>query len=422
MKTERSRVQIAGWVFFGLAVALLFVQAVSLYNRGSKGESDVGVFYRTALLMREGAGGEIYAQRDSVTGWPISIPPAGMALFQPFAMLGPEGSTFAWALFNVLVALVAVFVLKRTLEAQGDELFVRSFPWLAGMFLVLAGGSMQVGQFSLLFVACWVIAIYASSTNKVGLQALMWALPSAIKLYPALLFASPFSVPTDKRSKVVLAGWFALSLAVVVLIVPYLFYGSRTWDLNASFFNEIVLDPSGRLKWMQALGSTANQSLDSVLIRYLSWYPKFHEEYPYIPTAHLDLDAVRMLGHVARAIIVAFTVAAVVKCRRRCAPSALDMLLMAALWSSTLYAILPETRARYAVYAFLGFVPLVLIAQKKGWRHAVLVSAVFLLVMGAIPKPLEVWGVGYVGTFALWVANLLLVRGGRPRPSTEAGS
>ncbi len=418
MKTSGRR-PIAGWVFFGFAVALLFVQAVSLYQRGSKGESDVGVFYRTALLLKDGAGGEIYSQRDSVTGWPISIPPAGMALFQPLSFLDPSSATLVWAVFNVLVALGAVLAMKALFEVLAEERLVSAFPWLAGMFLVLASGSVQVGQFSSLFVACWVFALYAASKGRVGLQAFMWAVPSAIKLYPVLLFASPFSIGGKARGRVALFGWFLLSLVVLALVVPYFFYGARTWDLNSSFLNEIVFDTSGRIKWMQALGTTANQSLDAVLIRYLSWYPKFHEQYSYIPTLSLDLDTVRMLGHVVRAAMLAVTVGLVVRFRSRTATTdPLALLMMAALWSSTLYAILPETRARYAVYAFLGFVPLVMLAREKGWGHTAFIAATFLLVMGLVPKPMEVWGVGYIGTLALWIANLRLV--GRNRDYARA--
>jgi hypothetical protein len=406
MKTTGKR-SIAGWVFFGTTVALLLVQAVSLFERGRKGESDVGVFYRTALLLKEGASGEIYAQRDSVTGWPISIPPAGMALFQPLASLDRSWSTAVWAVFNVLVALAAVCALRKLCDLLDDERLRTAFPWLAGMFLLLAGGSVQVGQFSSLFVACWLFALLAASSGKVGLQAFLWAAPSAIKLYPALLFASPLSTKCASKWKTIL--WFFVALFALAFFVPFLFYGPRTWGLNVSFFNEIVLDTGGRLKWMQALGTTANQSLDAVLIRYLSWYPKFHQEYTYVPTARIDLDTVRVLGHVVRAVILAVTVTVVAKFRKRSANGLLDLLLTAALWSSTLYAVLPETRARYAVYAFFGFVPLAMIATEGTWKHRASTVAVFLLVMGLIPKPLEVLGIGYLGTLALWVVNLRLL-------------
>ena len=392
------------WVFFCLTVAVLIAQAVSLYDRGKDGESDIGVFYRSARLLREGAGGEVYAQRDSVTGWPISIPPAGMALLQPFAALDPAAATALWAAFNVLVALLAVVALRRVLLAVELQ---RPYPWLAGVFLLLAGGSLQVGQFSLLFASSWIFALYLAQLRP-ALSQLMWAMPAAIKLYPALLFFAPLSGKERFRSTAWLIAW----LLVLAFLLPLPFYGLRTWDLNVGFFNEIVLDPGGRLKWMQALGTTANQSLDAVLIRYIGWYPKFHEHYTSVPTARLDLDTVRLIGHLVRAVLLAVTVWATVRYRRSApSPDATSLLVTAALWSSALYVALPETRARYAVYAFLGFVPFALyVIQSTSPRQRTLraacFAAVLLLVMGLIPKPLEVAGVGFLGVAALWAFNV----------------
>lgn len=392
-------------VALAIVAALLCVfQAVSMVQRGAKGESDVGVFFRTAQALDDGAGGEVYAQRDSVTGWPISIPPAGMAIFQPFARLGLLWGSVAWAGFNLALAALGVVAIRRLVDAA-------QFPWLAAIFLVLASGSVQVGQFSVLFVVCWLWALLATTQGR---AAVLWTLPAAIKLYPLLLFGAPLST-NDRRANARLIVWSVVALVTLAFAVPFLFYGVRTWGLNVGFVNEIVLDPSGRVKWMQALGSTANQSLDALLIRYLSWYPKFHEQYA-LPTTRVDLDTVRLLGHVVRIAIIGATIAAVVRWRRRRSiplPSSLiphpSALTMAALWSATLYAVMPETRARYAVYAFLAFVPLVVWAQGKGWRGAGLVAVLFALVMGLLPKPLEVLGVGYLGTLALWLINLRLL-------------
>lgn len=404
-----------GVAVFVLAALLCVFQSVSMVERGSKGESDVGVFFRTAQLLGDGAGGEVYAQRDSVTGWPISIPPAGMALFQPFAMLGQMWGSVAWSVFNLVLAALGVLAVRR-LVASG------SYPWLSAMFLILASGSIQVGQFSVLFVVCWLWAILATRQSA---AAVLWTLPAAVKLYPLLLLAAPFAT-TNKRASGKLVAWSLASLVVFAFVLPFLFYGARTWDLNVGFVNEIVLDPSGRVKWMQALGSTANQSLDALLIRYLSWYPKFHEQYA-LPTAKLDLDAVRLLGHAVRFAIIALTIVAVVRWRRaglwsgssETCPQSLHpspptvlhaTLVQAALWSATLYAVMPETRARYAVYAFIAFVPLVAWARGKGWRGATLTVVLFALVMGLLPEPLEVLGVGYLGTLALWLTNLRLLK------------
>jgi hypothetical protein len=403
-----------GWVAFWLSAVLVVVQAVSLTNRAATGESDFGVFYRTAHLLAEGAGGELYEERDSATGWPISIPPAGMAVFQLFSYLRPAVAGAAWGAFNLLLCALALLALRRIFErseASQAELSI-AFPWLGAVFLVLASGSVQVGQFSVLFVACWVFALYFLAIGKVGRAMLMWAAPAAIKLYPLLMFAIPFSTSEDRRAALRMVGWFVLSLLALWYVVPSLFYGTRVWELNASFFENVVLDPSGRVKWMQALGSNANQSLDAALIRYLSYYPKFHDRYGWIPTANWDLEAVRMLGHAVRLLFIGVTVWATVRWRRgRASSGTYDLLTMAALGSSTLWICMPETRARYAVYAFLGFVPLALWAMQAENRAGRIIGfvVVLALVLGFLPPLLEVVGVGLLGSLALWMFNLWYV-------------
>ena len=398
---------VAAWVFFGLAALVLVSQAVSLYDRGKDLESDFGVFYRTCRLLDEGAGGEVYRERDSVTGWPISIPPAGLALFQPFSRMSPPAAAIGWGLLNLAAAIVGCLLLRRLVDD-------RLFPWIGGVFLALASGSMQVGQFSILFASAWILGAWLLSRSRESSFA--WAWPAATKLYPTLLVAVPLSLSTSWKTTVRHLAFFCLFVLVFAYLVPLPFYGSRVFDLNASFANEVLFDTGGRLKWMQALGTTANQGLDAVLIRYLSWYPKFHEQYS-VPTLALDLDAVRLIGHAVRAVILAYTIAAVVRWRKSRSISYTDALKMAALWSATLYLCLPETRARYAVYVVLAFIPLAHWCKGSVLRQAAAV-AVFLLVLGVMPKPLEVYGAGLLATLALWLVCLQSLRDQRPHLAT----
>ena len=77
-----------------------------------------------------------------------------------------------------------------------------------------------------------------------------------------------------------------------------------------------------------------------------------------------------------------------------------DVLMMSALWSSTLYLMLPETKARYAVYTFIGFLPLLEAAVNEDEPTAVRVRAfaevVFcvILIGGLLPDPPKVYGIG----------------------------
>ena len=76
------------------------VEGVSLVSRGTLGFTDFGVFYRTCLLLRGGAGAELYTRHDVVTDWPISLTPAGLALFQPLALFRTRGASIGWAIVN----------------------------------------------------------------------------------------------------------------------------------------------------------------------------------------------------------------------------------------------------------------------------------------------------------------------------------
>ena len=159
--------------------------------------------------------------------------------------------------------------------------------------------------------------------------------------------------------------------------------------------------------------------LYAVLIRYLSYYPNFHDAYTWVPTLRWDLNDVRALGHLVRAALVAVTLAVVVRFRRRRPdPTLEDLVTLAGVCSATLYVCLPETRARYAVYAFLGFVPfLLLVVRARGessfWALCLSLVVCFLLVLGAVPYPLDVVGAGFVGSVGLWVASLVrITRGG----------
>jgi len=106
--------------------------------------------------------------------------------------------------------------------------------------------------------------------------------------------------------------------------------------------------------------------------------------------------------------------------------------MMFALWSCTLYLMLPETKARYAVYTFLGFLPLleVAVAAKEGSRvRARAVAEIVLclvLIGGLVPEPVTVYGMGFIGAFGLWLLNLQALGSGLPTPgfgqSLESGA
>jgi hypothetical protein len=343
-----------------LSLLLLFtvVQALSLVRRGSRGDSDVSVFYRTSVLLGTGVGGELYPRPDPVTGWPVSLSPTGLMFFQPLARLGPLGASSGWALFNLGLLGVSLVGLRNFLRRTGPALD-SAFPWAAAVFILLSAGTIQVGQFSLLFVTCWILFLNAYADERYFLAAVLLAIPTAIKVYPGIMLAIPLSMAPSVKVAARHVLFFALGMFVVSLLVPAVVYGSRAWDLYISFWQHVILSPQGQVPFMQSLQAGANQSLDTVLLRYFSFDPEFHGRFPWVP--HLGFARATILGcaHVARAMVLLTTIGAVWMWRTRSRTfDPHDLMMMAALWSSTLYMMLPETKARYAVYAFLGFLPL----------------------------------------------------------------
>ena len=396
-----------------LATLAVLAQSVSLVVRASDSDtaSDFGVFYQTATMLNNGAGGEIYDIGSQRSGWRRCIPPAGLVIFQPLARLSPTLAGVFWMLLNLGLLAAAVIVLHRFIGKLDRQrhVYQSAFPWMVGIFLLLSCGSIQVGQFSLLFVACWIFSLSAAASGRSFWAGMALAFPAAIKLYPALMLAVPLS--TGKRREVL---FFWVGLFIVGGIIPFLVYGPRTWDLTTSFLHNVILNPQGRIADAQKLAS-GNQGLDAVLLRYLSYNPKFHSRHPVLPHLSIAPEQVLLLANILRLAVLALSAAVIARWQRGVRDSPLYAALqMAAFWSATLYLLLPETKSRYAVYTFLAFVPLIGAAvearmQGNHRRHAAfcaLTAFCLVLTLLLIPGSLRAYGVGFIGSLALWIANL----------------
>jgi len=405
--------------FVALVIAVTVAQAVSLTSRAGRGETDFGVFYRTCRLLAAGIGAELYTRLDAVTTWPISLSPTGLAIFQPFATLNPALAGAAWGLFNLALLGVSLVALRDLLvdrdQAQGNRIYLPA----AMLFLILSTASIQVGQFSVLFVACWILAFRALLRQRYFWTAFLLAIPSAIKLYPLLMLAVPLSLARTVRIGVRHGILLAISLLVMCLLVPATMYGARTWALNVSFWQNVILNPAGQVQYMQ-FPRFGNQSFDSLLLRYFTHEPDFHDVFVNIPHLALNKAAVVAVANAVRVVILAITITTVWLWRRR--PSRTfgrqDLIAMAALWSSTLYLLLPETKARYAVYTLFGFIPLLQQAtddspaatasgRRRRWTEIVVIAALILLLL---PVSIQAIGVGFLGALWLWVENVRSIR------------
>ena len=397
-----------------LAIVLVAAAAegVSLVSRGTLGFSDFGVFYRTCALLRDGAGAELYTRHDVVTDWPISLTPAGLALLQPLALFGTRGASIGWAIINLSLVGLSMIGLRRVLNSACGPRSDALFSWAAVLFVLLSAGSIQVGQFSVLFATCWILFVSAFAGGSYFSAGLLLAVPTAIKLYPGMMLAVPVSLARSAKDVARTLIGFITGIVIFSALVPAAMYGSRAWDLNASFWQNVILNPAGQVAYMQTVRAS-NQSVDALLLRYLTFDKEFHPEEPAMPHLELPKRQVLRYADLARLLVLGVTVAAVWRWRgRHPTLQAHDVLTMPALWSATMYLMLPETKARYAVYTFVAFLPLLETAVDRNGpanvRLRSLAEIVFcvILIGGLMPDPPKVYGAGLFGALLLWLENL----------------
>jgi hypothetical protein len=339
-----------------------------------------------------------------------------LALFQPLAWFGTRAASTGWALVNLCLVGLSLVALRRVLSSAYSSRSDGLFSWAAVLFVLLSAGSIQVGQFSVLFAACWILFVSAFAGGNYFSAGMLLAIPAAIKLYPAMMLAVPISLARSARDTLRTLIGFMMGIVIFSALIPATMYGTRVWDLNGSFWQNVILNPKGQVAYMQTVRAS-NQSVDALLLRYLTFDKEFHPEEPAMP--HLELPKQRVLRYadIARVLVLMITAAAVWRWRSRHPTfSARDVLMMSALWSCTLYLMLPETKARYAVYTFIAFLPLLEVALNENEPAAARVRAVVevvlcvVLIGGLLPDPPKVYGIGLIGAVVLWLRNLRLVR------------
>lgn len=414
MHKRRSR---ARWnprtlTLLAILVVFNFAQCVSLVRRAPRG-TDFTVFYNTGKLLDAGAGGELYRGKDQSTEWLRTIPPFGQMVIAPFGQGSVGAAAWGWSVFNLVTLGATAWVLHFVARSLGAKrrVFEAVWPHCVLVLLFLAGGSLQVGQFSVLFAACWVfyLALCASRWRSWAGAAL--AVPVAVKIYPVLLLAVPFLA---RRPRV---GLGALVFVALLTAAPFGFYGARAGELTTSFWNNAIASSGGRVAEAQRASSPANQGLDSVALRFLTAGQPIQKRYPALPHGDLPVQSVARGVNIARVavVLVSLWVGALFWRRAQRSPLWGEAMLMA-LFCATLYVLLPGAKTRYAVYAFPAFWPLLCCAfgaRRLGrtrafwaWSGAVVVGCVLL---GATPSPLRLWGAGWLGALGLWVANLGLL-------------
>ena len=409
-------------VFVLAGMVALVEEGLSSVSRGTHGKSDISVFYRTVVLLIRGADASIYSGRDAGSGWYRCIPPAGLLWFWPFGFLSPRAASFGWMFWNFALAgagIWAVHGILKTLWPNQSKMNLLVW-WASGVFLFLAAPSVEVGQYSLMFCTLWLLCVRAALAKRLDLAAVLLALPAAIKIYPALLLLAALgALPFKKWPRFV--AMFALGFAFWTFAAPTVAFGERVPSLSAAFFREIVFSPTGRLSESQSTRANSSHGLDTVMLRFLSRAPESSDAPPHL---ELPVSTVLAATNTIRLLVIAGTLALWWR-RARLGSSQHDWLLSLALWSATLFLILPGAKARYAVYAFPAFLPLLLCAlalwQTKArgkWNYTFFVALTMVLVMSLVPDIARVWGAGFWGALALWIENARLLV--RANPTSES--
>ncbi len=408
-----------------LLISINCIQVGSLVRKAVYKATDFTVFYNTGVLLGQGAGAQMYEGRDESTGWLRTIPPFGQMVFQPFVKGDIRLAAILWGGINLLLlgaSAATLFYVARRLDSK-CRIFLANVPILILILLALAPGSIQVGQFSVLFTAFWIFFLGISASRFRRWASVALAVPAGIKIYPLLLSG----VFLFQRRYV--AFGLSLVFAASTLAVPFLVYGSRTPSLTVAFWQNAIVGPNSRVNESQEVDSTSNQGMDAILLRYLTHNPRLELKNPTFPHLSWAKSSISRLTNVLRLIIISIAVWVGFSVWKRLENSPLwGTILLMSLMCATLYLILPGAKSRYAIYTFLSFVPLVLqcFAAKrlnrksayKVWCAVIVVG--LLLTITFMPSSLRLYGVGLLGPLILWVINiefLLRLTAKKPRVS-----
>ena len=402
----------AGWVFMAAMAVFAVTQAHVLVRRARAGQSDFGVLYRTAREMNAGAGPEVYAPPKAEANWPRCIPPFGMLMFRPLALMDPGPAAVVWSAVNLLLLAGGVLCLVALTRRVGPwaGAYRRSLPWAAGVLFLLSAGSLQTGQFTAMFAVCCLAFMLAVARGMRLTAALALAVPISIKFYHMLIAAVPLAM-RDRRQLLLLVP------AVLLLSVGVAFcgFGPRLGPLSVGYVRHNFLAENNAVNVRFKAHKLPNQAIDVVLLRYLTDVPGLQAATPHLNLSRYTVLALAMA--LRAAIVLAAGWASWWWVKHRKVTPAQAAVMLTAWWSATLYLILPEHKGRYCAYVFPAYLPILAAAAEAwaarsgrrflAWAALSVVATVCLI---ELPRYLLSFGVGLVGPAGLWAGVLICMR------------
>lgn len=406
---DRAHYSTASRVALVIGILLALAECWHLTHRVASRQTDFSVFYRSAQELVGGVDAEFYRRLDQ-TGLYHCIPPSGTMLLFWMPWTSMQVAAALWSLLNLAVLALSVWALHAVFAGLDRQrrLYQSTWLWAVFLLLVMSSGSLQVGQYSVLFASCWIFYLWADATNRHALAALLLALPTTIKFYPGLLFAIPATLRRFRQLACLLP---AIILLAVILPLPL--YGSHLSEMWHGFFTHIIFGDANRVQAGLRPESLSNQSLDVVLLRYLTFQPIFHQANPWFPHASLPQTLVALISNLLKLGALVLTALASVRLSTQALrrPRWTALLLMA-LWTATLYLVMLEVRARYAVYPFPAFLPLLVMAAAQrhnlkryvGW--CTFIALTVAAVLQFAPDSVRMLGPSVIAIVAVWAVLL----------------
>jgi len=405
---------LAGWGFTALAAVVAVTQCAVLIRRARQGRTDFSIIYRTAEAINQGHRGDLYGEPLDPS-WPRSIPPVGTIPFQALAAMEPGPAAAVWSAAALALLAGGAVCMRLLVGRLGDRAgdYRLALPWATGVMILLACDCLQTGQFSILFAACWLAFMLAAARGRSIWAGLALALPAAVKFYPAMMAAVPLAMRKGRQVLLLAVGWIVLTA-----IVPLCVFGpARAWDLSAGYVRHNFLADDNVVNLRFHAPTVSNQAIDVVMLRYLTHDVEFHAAAPRVPHLDWPRPLVLVLAQIVRAGIVVLAVLASwrwVRAPGRREPQ--TVIVLTALWAATLYLVLPETKARYAVYVAPAYLPILAAAaaaaRRKCYRAlagwTVLIAASLAAVLYP-PKIALHFGLGLAGPIMLLAAMLALM-------------
>src|ERR1035437_5408050 len=273
-----------------IILTVVFIILVAWGFKCAKG-NDFESYYDVAMQFKA-LSPNIYMP-GAISGMINHYPPFFAMIMVPFTLIPPLAAGYVFyvikmALFLYMLVLIPGLFKDLKISKAAIALgFVTALRFIADDF--------KLGQVNVPVMALIVLAIYYKEKDNLVLSAVLLALSSTIKLYPAL-FIVYFLMKRDYKYVLYCAA------AVLVLnLLPGIFYLEKYPALINYFLRESVFNAS-----TDPNSYTANQSVYAMLMRFLGANPTHAQQLPFVNFINLSFEKIKIIYYAAALFSLAF--------------------------------------------------------------------------------------------------------------------